>query len=213
LLNKLFDKLCIKEVFMNSMNGSQGVIGPTGKIGNKIPKGQKLGQIQQFTPEQMQLFQQLFSQVSPDSYLSRLAGGDQSLFEEMEAPAHRQFQEQIGGLASRFSQGAGGRGALGARRSSGFQNMATASSSNFAQDLASKRQELQRQAIMDLMGLSNDLLGQRPYESGLYEKQQKKSGWGGLAGAALGGLGGFFAGGPSGALTGSQLGYGIGSQF
>ncbi len=203
---------------MNSMGGYRGPSGGNsgrdlmsggGISGNSIPKGYKSGQMQQFTPEQMQLFQQMFNQVSPDSYLSRLSGGDESLFNEMEAPALRQFNSLQGNIASRFS----GMG-TGARRSSGFQNTMNAASSDFAQDLASKRQGLQRQAIMDLMGLSENLLGQRPYQQFLSPKQPKESsGWGGAIGAGLGGLGGFFAGGPAGALAGSQLGYGIGSAF
>jgi hypothetical protein len=162
---------------MNSMMGSRGPAGSmqkgTSTGGNIIPKGYKQGQMQQFTPEQMQLFQQMFAQVSPDSYLSKLAGGDESLFQEMEAPAMRQFQGLQGDLAS------------------------------------------QKQAIMDLMGLSENLLGQRPYEQFLQQKPQKSasSGWGSLIGAGVGGVGGFFAGGPAGALSGAQLGYGIGSAF
>lgn len=138
--------------------------------GNKVPTGYKVGQMQKFSPEQMELFNSLFGHLSPDSYLSRVAGGDQSMFSEMEAPALRQFSELQGGLASRFS----GMG-MGSRRSSGFQNTMNAASSQFAQDLQSRRQELQRQAIMDLMGLSSNLLGQRPYEQFLVQKQRKPS--------------------------------------
>jgi len=171
--------------------------------GNKIPKGYKSGQMQQFTPEQMQLFQQLFSNVSPDSYLSKLAGGDQSLFEEMEAPAMRQFQGLQGGLASRFS----GMG-LGGRHSSGFQNTSTQAASDFAQNLQSQRQGLQMDAIKQLMGMSSDLLGQRPYEQFLVQKQQKSplGGWGGALGAGLGGLAGFLSPMPGGAMAGAKLG-------
>lgn len=186
---------------MSSMYGSRP---PTGKVA-----GYKVGQLQQFTPEQMQLFQSLFGHLSPDSNLSRLASGDQSLFGEMEAPALRQFSELQGNLASRFS----GMG-MGARRSSGFQNTSNQAASSFAQDLQSRRQELQRQALMDLMGLSNTLLGQRPYEQFLYEK--KKPFWqqllgGGLpiAGAAIGGA----FGGPAGAMVGGQIGSTAGQAF
>lgn len=196
---------------MTSMTGQKGVslAGPTGIVGNKRPSGYKLGQLQQYTPEQMNLFQQLFSNVGQGSYLSRLAGGNEDLFNEIEAPALKQFSALQGGLASRFS----GMGSFGGRRSSGFQNMANQASSDFAQQLQSNRQNLQRQAIMDLMGLSESLLGQRPYEQYLVPKQQKQSGFGGAIGAGLGGIGGFFAGGPSGALTGAQLGYNVGSAF
>jgi len=164
-----------------------------GGMGSKMPKAPKgYSYSQQFTPEQMQLFQQMFGNVDQGSYLSRLAGGDQSLFSEMEAPAMRQFNELQGNTASRFS----GMG-MGARRSSGFQNTMNQASSNFAQDLQSRRQDLQRQAIMDLMGLSSDLLGQRPYA--LAEKPQ--SGWskfGQAVGGALPGVLGGIAGNPQG---------------
>jgi len=183
---------------------------PTGaRPKNKIPSGYKLGQLQQFTPEQMQLFQQLFSNVGPQSYLSQLAGGDEDIFNQIEGPAMKQFSELQGNLASRFS----GMGSFGGRKSSGFQNMSNQATSDFAQQLQSQRHNLQRQAIMDLMGLSENLLGQRPYEQFLAKKQQKQGGWGGLVGAGLGGVGGFFAGGPAGALAGANLGYKVGSGF
>lgn len=140
-------------------------------------------QMQQFTPEQMQLFQQMFGQVGPDSFLGKLAGGDQSMFEQIEAPAMRQFQELQGGLASRFS----GMGS-GARRSSGFQNTMNQATSDFSQNLQAQRMGLQNQAIRDLMGMSNQLLGQRPYEQFMTEKKQpfwKQLMSGGLLGSAL----------------------------
>lgn len=164
--------------------------------------------MQQFSPEQMQLFQQSMQHVGPNSFLSRLAGGDQSQFEQLEAPALKQFSELQGNLASRFS----GMGS-GARRSSGFQNTMNQASSDFAQQLQSQRMGLQQQAIRDLMEMSSSLMGQRPYERFIIDKEKKKRGWGGGIGAALGGIGGFFAGGPAGALSGAQMGYGIGSKF
>lgn len=166
---------------MSSMFGATGA-----RSGSKVPKGYGVGQIQQFTPEQMQLFQEMFGHVGKGSYLSRLAGGDQSLFEEMERPALQQFSGIQGNIASKYS-GAG----LGARRSSGFQNEMTSAGSEFAQGLQSRRQDLQRQAIMDLMGISSNLLGQRPQEKFLYEKE--KPWWQKLLSGAYG-LGGEFAG-------------------
>ena len=153
---------------LSSSTGSAGTNFGSRMTGQKdvIPKGYKKGQIQQFTPDQMQLFEQLFSHAGPGSYLSRLAGGDQSQFEEIEAPALQQFQGIQGQLASRFS----GMGS-GARRSSGFQNTMRGAGSDFAQQLQSQRQGLQRQALQDLMGISESLLGQRPYENSLIKKQ------------------------------------------
>ena len=129
------------------------------------PSGYKA--VQKYTPQQMQLFQGLFSNVSPDSFTARLAGGDQSAFDQAEAPALRQFNQLQGQNASRFS-GAG----MGARRGSGFQNAQNQATSDFAQDLASRRQEMQRQAIQDLMGFSNQILGQKPYENYLEEEEE-----------------------------------------
>ena len=174
--------------------------------GNKIPSGYKQGQIQKFTPEMMELWQSLFSHLGPDSYLSRLAGGDEDIFKEIESPALQQFAGVQGNIASRFSQMG-----MGARKSSGFQNTMNKASSEFAQELQAQRQQLRQQAIKDLMGMSNDLLGQNPYEQYLVPKKEKKSsGWSDILGAGLGGVGGFFLGGPGGALSGAKLGYDVG---
>ncbi len=165
---------------MNSMTGFRGPAGgnienrPAGSFkGDIVPKGYRKGQLKQFTPEQMQLFRELFSHVGPESFLSRLAGGDESAFEESEAPAWRQFAEAQGQLGSRFSQLAPG--AMSAQRGSGFQNQAGQLGSDFVMNLAARRQELQRQALMDLMGFSQSLLGQRPYERALFEKPQHQT--------------------------------------
>lgn len=150
---------------MSSMSGSQG-------MGNKIPKGYETGRIQNFTPEQMKLFSTSFSQLGPDSYLGKIAGGDQAMFDQMEAPAFRQFNQLQGEMGSRFS----GMG-MGARKGSGFQNTANQAASDFAQDLQSRRMELQRQATKDLWGMSQDLMGQRPYENFLVEKDEEETPW------------------------------------
>jgi len=190
------------------------VQGPSGRSGDIIPSGYKTGQLQQFDPKQMRLYKQGFNQLKPGSYLSRLAGGDEEMFAEMEAPAMRQFQEMLGGLGSRFSgasRGVPGQGSLGTRRSSGFQNTGTAAVSNFAQDLAANRQNLQRQALNDMMNYSQMLMGQRPYERTLMQKPEKEpSGWGSLLGGVAGGVGGAFFGQP---VLGAQLGSTLGGMF
>jgi hypothetical protein len=191
---------------------SMNMGGMGGGMGNKIPKGYQEGRLQQFTPEQMQLFQNLFSQLGPDSFLSKLAGGDEGTFAQIEAPALRQFSGLQGNLASRFS----GMG-MGARRSSGFQNTANQATSDFAQGLQSRRMDLQRQALKDLMGMSNDLLNQKPYDNFLYGEEEKKvpfwqkilSGLLPMAGAGVGGI----FGGPAGAALGGQLGGAAGKAF
>lgn len=156
-----------------------------------------------YTPEQTQLFQSLFGQVGPGSFLSNLASGDQSQFEALERPAMRQFQELQGGLASRFS-GAFGPGQLSARRGSGFQNTTNQATQDFASQLQSHRMGLQSQALKDLFGMSESLLNQRPYEH-IYEPKQRGGGLGGiLSGLAGGALGSFM--GPLGMAGGSALG-------
>lgn len=194
---------------MNPYQNSTGNVGntATGRQKMKAPSGYKT--YQQYTPEQMDLFQNAFNFVGPDSYLSRLAGGDQSIFDQIEQPALQQFQGMQGQIASKFS----GMG-MGARKSSGFQNTMNQATTDFASQLQSQRQSLQQQAIKDLMGMSNQLLGQRPY--GLVEKQNKPSFWqtllGGaapMAGAAAGG----FYGGPQGAQMGYNAGQAFGQAF
>lgn len=170
---------------MSSMIGSQGLRGATGSMtgnklagpyqGQKIGSGYKQGQLTNFTPEQMDLFQSLFSQVSPDSNTGRLANGDQSIFDQMEQPALKQFNELQGGLASRFSGSGGGNGPMSSRRSSGFQNVSNQAATDFASQLQGNRQNLQRQAIQDLMSMSQTLLNQKPYENFKIAPEQKKS--------------------------------------
>lgn len=142
--------------------------------GDKIPSGFRKAQLQQYTPQQLDLFKSSFGQVGPDSYFGRLAAGDEGMFNEMEAPQQREFSERLGGIASRFS----GMGGLGARKSSGFQNTMTAEASNFAQQLQAQRHQLRQGAIGSLHSMTQDLLSNRPYDRALVEKRQKPlSGW------------------------------------
>ena len=139
-----------------------------------------------------------------------MASGDESLFNEMEAPALRQFSGLLGNLANRGAAGSG-RGSLGTLRSSAFQNQQSSAASNFAQELQANRQNLQRQGIRDLMEISNLLLGQRPYDRLVEKKEEKQpSGWGSIAGGVLGGAAGAFFGMP---VQGAMAGSAIGSQF
>lgn len=153
-----------------SATGTRSPSSSTGKppsynVG-KSKAGYRPAQLQQFNPDQMKLFERMFGQVGPDSYLSRLAGGDEEIFNQIEAPALRQFSGLQGNIASRFS----GMGS-GAQRSSGFKNTLNQASSDFASDLQAQRMGLQRNAIQDLHQMSNDLLNQRPYENFLLKKE------------------------------------------
>lgn len=131
----------------------------------KNPKGYSQYTIQQYTPEQLKLLNESYGYVGPESYLGRLAGGDESFYAEQEAPALRQFNELQGNLASRFS----GMG-MGARNSSGFQNTTNAAAQDFASQLQANRQKMRNQAIADLMGYSSMLMEKKPYEKGYVKK-------------------------------------------
>jgi hypothetical protein len=172
---------------MSSMTGQTGYSGQTATGGKqfkeKKPSGYSTATLQQFTPEQLQLFQQMFQHLGPESYLGRLAGGDEEIFKQIEQPALKQFGGLQAGIASRFS----GMGGLGARKSSGFQNTQNQAAADFASQLQSQRQSLQQNAIRDLMGLSNQLLNQRPYERSYVEKPKSFAHEAGVA--AAGGFG------------------------
>jgi hypothetical protein len=177
--------------------------------GNKIPKGYDLGQLQQMDPQQLEMYKKMFPWLDEESDLWRLAQGDEEAFQEMEAPAYRDFNSLISGIANRFgTPSGGGQAQLGARKGSGFQNTLTAAGSNFAQDLQSRRQDLKRQALNDLMGYSNTLLQQRPTEKFLAPKPQKgqKTDWTSpLIKAGTTAVGAYFGNPAAGAATGDAV--------
>lgn len=177
------------------------------KTGNMIPRGYDMAIMENYTPQQRALFGGAFEHVGPESYTARLARGDRELFNEMEEPSMREFNALQGQTASRFSgMGQGG------RRSSNFQNQMSQANMDFASQLASRRQELQRKAVEDLMGMTHTMLGERPFEKALVErpsvgKRDKTDYVSGFGGAAFGGLAGYFAGDPvGGARTGWEVG-------
>lgn len=157
-----------------SMTGASGMRPKNrgGLAGSNIPAGYRGGSIQQFTPEESALRQQNMALLGPNSKLRGMAEGSDEGFADFENYANRQFQEFSGQNASRFS-GLG----MGARRGSGFQNAQTQGAQDFAGQLSMQRQGLQRQALMDLMGLSDTLLGQREQEQILLPKSQKSKWW------------------------------------
>ena len=169
----------------------------------KRPHGMQPYSYQKFTPEAMEQYKNLFGKIGSGSDLDRLAMGDEEAFAEMEAPALKQFNSLMGGLASKFS----GMG-MGARKSSGFSNAGTAAAQDFAGQLQAKRQETKRQAMDDLMRYSQMLMGQEPMDKGFIEKKQKEKmgGWKGAASGAASGASTGSAFGPWGTAGGAILG-------
>lgn len=144
--------------------------------------GYKVKQMQNFTPQQMQLFQMLLGQTQGGlgggglDWLSKLAGGDEQTFQQTEAPMHNAFNAKLGDIGSRFAN-------LGAVGSSAFQNATSGAASQFAQELGANRVNLQQGALDRLLGMSQNLLQQKPYD----RVMQKKTDWSDILGSILGG--------------------------
>ena len=176
---------------MSSMAGW----GPTGSASGLKGTGYKQISSPTMNPQQLQLTQMLHGLLGQQGggfqkglgQLAGMAGGDQSQFAQMEAPALRQFGQLQGNLASRFS----GMGS-GARNSSGFQNTMGEAGVDLAERLAGKRMDYQQQALQQLLGLSESLLGRPTFQSGFLEKQKPM--WQQLLVSGAGGLGGLASG-------------------
>ena len=190
--------------------GAYSSNGSSSNMSEYIPEGYEDFRLKNYTPNQMNLHDQQFGTVDPNGYLAKLSRGDTNTFGEIEAPALQQFNALQGNIASRFS----GMG-MGSRNSSGFQHAMSSASQDFASQLQANRTQMRRQAIMDLMGLSNQILGQKPYETGLAEMPQQEQGkalggWGGAIGTAGGAAIGTYLGNP---LLGAKLGYAAGTAI
>lgn len=163
----------------NSM-AMQGV-GPSG-ANQGVPKvsGYKTAQMPNFTPEMMQLFQSLLGPMSQGvgggiDYLSKIAGGDEEAFGGMEQNAMNQFQKFLGQAGTRFSD-------LGAQDSSYFENAVSGAGSEMTQNLQAQKAQMRQQAIDSLLGNSQTLLAQKPYDNFALPNQQKQGfDWGSLA--------------------------------
>jgi len=132
--------------------------------------------------------------------LQRLAGlsggGSPEMWEQLEAPAMRQFGQLQGQIASRFS----GQGS-GSRRSSGFQNAMGGAATDLAERLQGQRLDYQNQASQQLMQMVQMLLGGSEQETSFIPK--KKPWWQELVGSLSG---------PVGQLGGSLGTLGIGKK-
>lgn len=168
------------------------------------PAGHQLVQTPNFTPQMMDMFKSLLGALQGGGgleggmdFLSKMAMGDEDLFKQVEAPARSKFQEFLGQAGTRFS----GMG-MGAQDSSAYQNVLSGGAQQLGEQLGSQRLGLQQGAIDQLLALSQQLLGQRPYET-QYLKESPGFDYGGLAGKGLeqflgpiaGGLGKFALGG------------------
>jgi hypothetical protein len=156
-------------------------------IGSKTPKGYEKYSLPTMDPGTAQFQQQLLGAVKPGAmsgmdFLSKLAGGDQSMFQQMEAPAFRQFEGAMGQLGSRFA----GMG-MGANKSSGMRLSAGGMASDLAQSLQSQRMGMQQNAIQQLMSMSQNLMQNPTQAYGLAQKPVPV--WAQLLGSGIGATG------------------------
>lgn len=164
-------------------------------IGDDNISGYRLNRLSNLTPQQEQLFNLLLGGSSSGTgegldYLSRLASGDPSSFEQMERPAYDAFDKLLGEIGSRYAQA----GAIG---SSSYQNALAGAGGDLAKQLQAQRSNIQMSALDRLLGQSNSLLNQRLFENILNQKPQSQSRGliGQILGTALPSLLGGFSGG------------------
>lgn len=155
--------------------------------GAKTPKGYDTYQLPTMEPAVHDWFTKLMGSsgqgaLSGMENLKKLAGGDESYFQQLEAPAFRQFEGSMGQMGSRFA----GMG-MGANKSSGMRLSAGGMASDLAQNLQSQRMGLQQNAISQLMGMSQHLMGMPTMGTGLVQKQP--SFWEQLLPGLMGGIG------------------------
>lgn len=161
-------------------------------------KPEKLQQISHFSPGQQQIFQQLLGQQAAGglgsqplfgaatNLLQQILSGQDEGAAALQAPAMRQFQEQIiPGIAERFS----GLGA-GAQSSSAFQQALGGAGAGLAENLAAMGAQRQLGALPQALSFSQapfqqqmSLLGLSPFENIL------RPGTGGFLGGLTPGLG------------------------
>jgi hypothetical protein len=150
--------------------------------GNQAISGYKTQQLPTMTPQMQQLFQSLLGGAGGGanaglSHLSGLASGNQSSFEEQEAPAYAAFNKTLGQVGSKYSF-------YNAQDSSAFQNALAGEGGKLAQNLQGQRSDIRNNAIKDLLGFSNQLLGKNPFENVL-QKEDEGFDFGGLLGQVL----------------------------
>jgi hypothetical protein len=138
--------------------------------GLNLPKGYDMYSLPTMGGDQKSIYDLIsghFKEGAGDIYekIFGLAGGNSDMFAQLEAPAIRQFNEQIApGIANRYAgSGIGG--------SSGMQNSLSAAGSNLAENLQSQRTGLMERSIQSVLGLGDRLMSQPTQQFGLVQKQ------------------------------------------
>jgi hypothetical protein len=166
----------------------------------------KTTQLPTMSPEQMNILNSMLSQMQgPMSQgfgnLSQILSGSPEAFKAFEAPAMRQFNEQIvPGIAERFS-GIGS----GAQGSSAFGQTLGQAGAGLSENLAAMRANLQQNAMGQLSNMLGMGLGARPFEN-VYQPAHRDYGLLGSMMPGIGaGIGGAIGGLPSTFMLSSML--------
>lgn len=159
-------------------------------------------------PRAMELYGQVAQSLRPHlggavQELGQLAaGGTPEQWQQLEAPALRQYQQLVGGIGARYS-GLG----MGAQKSSAFQNELSGTAADLAERLQGQRLGLQQNALNQLLSLYQSLIGTDTFDTMFLPK--KKPFWqeflGGMApgiGQGLGTAGSLWGMGKLGLLSG-----------
>jgi hypothetical protein len=172
--------------FSYGLAGKKGPFTQAGRGGISeflLGKEPSMQQLPTMDPQQMQLLSQLLGGLGQPlgqglQNLSQMLSGEPGALEAFQAPAMRQFQEEIvPGLAERFS----GMGA-GAQRSSAFQQALGSAGASLAERLSAQRAGLQQGAMGQLSQLLGMGMGQRPF--GYMQQEGTPGFFGSLAGGA-----------------------------
>lgn len=153
---------------------------------SKVPKGYSQFSLPTMGQDQKGIYDLLRNQFmgnAPDIFnqLGGLAKGQSQFFEGLEAPAMRQFQEQIApGIANRYV-------GSGIKGSSGINNSLASAGQGLTENLHSQRMGIHMNAISQLLGLGDLLLQTPTMQGGLTQK--KPSFWQQLAGGLGQGVG------------------------
>lgn len=149
---------------------------------------QKMQQVPTMLPQQQQALMSMLqgaqggpSSITGSGYLQSLFSQDPSAFAEYEAPAMRQFSEQIvPGIAERFTgMGAGG------RSSSAFNQTMGQAGRTLSENLSAQRANLRSGAMNQVMQMLG--MGMQPsFENVMFQKPGMLQGLGQGAGAGLG---------------------------
>jgi len=145
----------------------------------------KLSQVSTLSPEQQRVLNALLGGLEQQlpqgiNVLSQLLAPSEQYTQTMQAPAMRQFQEEIiPSLAERFT----GTFGTGAQRSNAFAQQLGQAGAGLAENLAAMGQQSQLQGLGQLQNLLSLGLGSRPLENVM------KGGGGGLLGGLAPGIG------------------------